>query len=61
MIMSELSFSELDKLVKSFQALKTHEEKVEFLHNPANADLRRVISSIHFPKPEATPEFKPNS
>jgi hypothetical protein len=40
------------KLIKEFRALKTHEEKCEFLHRPENYPiLARIYGPVHFPKP----------
>jgi hypothetical protein len=51
---------QLAKLVKEFRALKTHEEKCAFLHQPEIYPiLGRIYGPVHFPKPEAKP--KPQS
>ena len=47
------------KLIKEFRALKTHEEKCEFLHRPENYPiLGRIYGPVHFPKPAAKPATK---
>jgi hypothetical protein len=53
--MATLSNEELARLVKEFQSLESHEKKCEFLWAKENAELQRVISVIHFPKPETKP------
>ncbi len=45
------------ELVKKFKALKTHEEKCEFLHQPENYPiLGQVYNPVHFPKPAVKSE-----
>jgi hypothetical protein len=47
---------QLAELIKKFRALKTHEEKCAFLHQPENYPiLGTIYNSIHFPKPAEKP------
>ena len=42
------------KLIKDFRALKTHEEKCAFMHQPENYPiLGKIYNPVHFPKPTA--------
>jgi hypothetical protein len=45
----EISQTDLDKLVKEFQAIENVDEKARFYH--ANPALHRIFRSIHFSKP----------
>jgi hypothetical protein len=51
----DLTSKEVKDLVKIFQGLKSTDERRKFFNDPANAVLKRIFHSVHYPPIETAP------